>query len=324
MVATAGGADPAVQPKPRWRTPAFWVEWASLVGLIALVTVFALLDPVFISAGNVRAMLLASAILTILAVGQAFVIMAAGIDLSIASTMTFAAVLFGMAVTAGFGLALSMIVAVLAGAVVGVINGLLVAKGQITDFIVTLGTLSAASGAALILSDGRPITVIDAWLFELSAGGVSILPYTFMISVGVAVGAHIALTRTVFGTHLLATGGSREAAEATGVRTQRVKIASYMISAMLAGLAAILLVARVGSAEPAANTSFLLNSVAAVVLGGVSLFGGKGTIKGPVFGALLLTALANGLTLLGVSQFYQPLVVGIVVVLAAFLTRFES
>lgn len=308
----------------RLRQPSFWVEWASVLGLVVLVAIFTALDSRFLSSGNIKAMLLASAILTILAVGQSFVILTAGIDLSIASTMTFAAVAFGMAMTSGKGLFLSCLVAVLAGAAVGLVNGFLIAKGGITDFIVTLGALSAASGLALILSDGRPITVISAPLFELSAGGFGMIPYTFLIAIGVAVLAHVVLFSTPFGTHVLATGGSVDAAQATGVRTARIKMAVYLIAGVLAGLAAILLVARVGSAEPAANTTFLLNSVAAVVLGGVSLFGGKGSIKGPVFGALLLTALANGLTLLGVSQFYQPLAVGIVVVGAAFLTRFEK
>lgn len=308
----------------RLAQPSFWVEWASVIGLVVLVAIFTALDPRFLSAGNIKAMLLASAILTILAVGQAFVILTSGIDLSIASTMTFAAVAFGMAMTSGKGLFLSCLVAVAAGAAVGLVNGFLIAKGGITDFIVTLGALSAASGLALILSDGRPITVISAPLFKLSAGGFGMIPYTFLIAMAVAVLAHLILFSTRFGTHVLATGGSVDAAQATGVRTARIKMAVYLIAGLLAGLAAILLVARVGSAEPAANTTFLLNSVAAVVLGGVSLFGGKGSIKGPVFGALLLTALANGLTLLGVSQFYQPLAVGIVVVGAAFLTRFEK
>jgi ribose/xylose/arabinose/galactoside ABC-type transport system permease subunit len=122
---------------------------------------------------------------------------------------------------------------------------------------------------------------------------------------------------------VLATGGSPEASTAMGISTRRIKIAVYTVAGVLAGVGAILLVARIGAAEPAANTAFLLNSVAAVVLGGVSLFGGRGTIVGPVIGALLLTALVNGLTLLGVSQFYQPLAVGIVVVLAALMTRFQ-
>lgn len=304
-------------------TPSTLVEWASVIGLVVLAAVFTTLDPTFLSSGNVRAMLLASAILIILAVGQSFVILTAGIDLSIASTMTLAAVAFGMAMTSGKGLLVSCVASVVAGVAVGLINGLLVSKGRITDFIVTLGALSAASGAALVLSDGKPITVISAPLFKLSAGGVGLVPYTFMIALVVAVVAHLVLFSTRFGTHVLATGGSAEAAQATGVRTTRIKTAVYVISGALAGVAAILLVARVGSAEPAANTTFLLNSVAAVVLGGVSLFGGKGSIKGPFFGALLLTALANGLTLLGVSQFYQPIAIGVVVVGAAFLTRFE-
>jgi ribose transport system permease protein len=123
---------------------------------------------------------------------------------------------------------------------------------------------------------------------------------------------------------VLAAGGSKEAATATGISVGRIKVAVYSISGTLAGVGAILLVARIGASEPAANTSFLLNSVAAVVLGGVSLFGGRATIIGPVLGALLLTALANGLTLLGVSEFYQPIAVGAVVVLAALITRFQK
>ena len=128
-----------------------------------------------------------------------------------------------------------------------------------------------------------------------------------LVAAVVAIVAHIVLFHTRFGTHLLATGGDPEAARAMGINTDRVKIAAYTISGFLAGLASILLTARIGAAEPGANTTFLLNSVAAVVLGGVSLFGGRGNMIGPVVGALLLTALVNGLTLLGVSQFYQQL-----------------
>lgn len=305
------------------RDVGFWAEWAAVVGLVVLVVVFQLANPTFLSAGNVQSMLVAAAILIILTVGQTFVIATAGIDLSIASTMTLAAVTFGQTFARGWSLPLCFLAALAAGGTVGVINGLLIARGKITDFIVTLGTLSAASGAALILADGKPVTVINATLLRLSTGTVGILGYTFLIAVAVAVLAHITLFHTRFGTHVLAVGGSPEAATAMGISTRRIKIAVYTGAGVLAGLGAILLVARVGSAEPAANTSFLLNSVAAVVLGGVSLFGGRATILGPVIGALLLTALVNGLTLLGVSQYYQPLAVGIVVVLAALLSRFQ-
>lgn len=305
------------------RDVGFWAEWAALVGLVVLVIVFQLANPTFLSTGNIQAMLVAASILIILTVGQTFVIATAGIDLSIASTMTLAAVTFGQTFSRGWSLPLSFLAALAAGLAVGVVNGLLIARGKVTDFIVTLGTLSAAAGAALILADGKPVTVISAPLLKLSTGTIGIFGYPFLIAVAVAVLAHITLFHTRFGTHVLAAGGSPEAATAMGISTQRIKTAVYAVAGILAGLGAILLVARVGSAEPAANTSFLLNSVAAVVLGGVSLFGGRATILGPVIGALLLTALVNGLTLLGVSQYYQPLAVGIVVVLAALLTRFQ-
>lgn len=307
----------------RLKDVGFWAEWAALVGLVALVIIFQILNPTFLSSGNVRSMLIASAILVVLAVGQTFVVATGGIDLSVASIMTLAAVVFG-ATYSGWGLAGAMLAAIVTGLVAGLVNGVIIARGKITDFIVTLGMLSAASGAALVLADGKPVTVINTFLLRLSTGGLGIFGWTVVIAAVVAVIAHVMLFHTRFGTHLLATGGSAEAATATGISTARVKIAVYAISGLLAGLAAILLIARVGAAEPASNTSFLLNSVAAVVLGGVSLLGGRGTITGPVIGALLLTALTNGLTLLGVSQFYQPLAVGIVVVLAALLTRFQK
>jgi ribose transport system permease protein len=307
----------------RLRSLGFWAEWAALVGLVLLVVVFQVANPTFLSAGNVSSMLVAAAILIILAVGQTFVIATAGIDLSVASIMTFAAVVFGQTYTSGWGLAGSMVAAIVAGTLVGAINGVVIARGRITDFIVTLGALSAASGAALVLAGGKPVTIINPFLLQLSAGGLGIFGWSAIIAAVVAVIAHAVLFHTRFGTHVLATGGSPEAATATGISTARIKIAVYTISGLLAGLGAILLIARVGAAEPASNTSFLLNSVAAVVLGGVSLMGGRATIVGPVVGALLLTALTNGLTLLGVSQFYQPVAVGIVVVLAALLTRFQ-
>ncbi|MFY9918493.1 MAG: ABC transporter permease, partial [Mycobacterium sp.] len=272
--------------------------------------------------GNLTSMLTSSAILIVLAIGQTFVVATAGIDLSIASAMTLAAVMFGIVFDAG--LLAAVAAAVVTGLLVGLVNGVIIARGRITDFIVTLGMLSAASGMALIFADGKPKTIISAPLLKLSTGTVWIFGYSFLIAIAMAVIAHVVLFHTRFGTYVLATGGNSEAAAATGVSTARIKTAVYIIAGLTAGIAAILLVARVGAAEPASNTSFLLNSVAAVVLGGVSLFGGRATIAGPVVGALLLTGLVNGLTLLGVSQFYQPLSVGVVVVAAAFLTRFQK
>jgi ribose transport system permease protein len=301
-----------------------WPELASTLGLIVMAIFFAILNPGYLSEGNVSAILQASAILIVLTVGQTFVIATGGIDLAVASTMTLGAIVLGEFYAAGWNIWAAALAGFVAAAIVGIINGLVISKGGITDFIVTLGTLSAASGLALIIADGQKTTVVEPVLIKLSVNGIWIFSWSILIAIGLAVLGHVVLFHTRFGLHVLAIGGSAESSRSVGIRTWLVKTGVYVISAGLAGIAALLLVARVGAAEPAANTSFLLNSVAAVVLGGVSLFGGRATIAGPVIGALLLTALVNGLTRVGLSEFYQPLTVGIVVVLAAFITRFNK
>lgn len=302
----------------------FWAENAAPIGLVALVVVFGLLSPTFLTPGNIQSMLVAGAILIILAIAQAFVITTGGIDLSISATMTLGAVGFGLAFQAGWNFWLSVLVAFIAAGSIGIVNGFLIAKGKVTDFIATLGTLSVATGLALIMTNGKPVTVTSPELLMLTTGHIGIIGYPVLIAAAVGLIAGFVMFRTRFGLHVQAVGGSEEAAVANGINAAKVRIAVYLICALLAGLGAILMVARIGAAEPAINTSYLLNSIAAVVLGGVSLTGGRGKILGPILGALLLTALANGLTLLGVSPFYQPLAVGLVVVLAALLTRFQK
>jgi ribose/xylose/arabinose/galactoside ABC-type transport system permease subunit len=302
----------------------FWAENAAPIGLVVLVVVFSILSPTFLTLGNIQAMLVAAAILVILAVAQSFVITTGGIDLSISATMTIGAVGFGLAFQAGLSFWPCVLVAILASTVIGVVNGLLIAKGKVTDFIATLGTLGVATGAALILTDGKPISVFSPELLRLTTGKLGFIGYPFIVAAIVGVVAWFVMFRTRYGLHVQAVGGSEEAAVANGVKADRVRIAVYVWASALAGLAAILLVARIGAAEPAINTNYLLNSIAAVVLGGVALTGGRAKIVGPILGALLLTALTNGLTLLSVSQFYQPLAVGLVVVLAALLTRFQK
>jgi len=301
-----------------------WHELAAPVGLVLLVVVFSALNDSFLTVANIGALLTASAILILLAVGQSFVMATGGIDLSIASQVALGAVVLGLVYSTGAGILLAVIAGILTAALTGVINGLVIGKGRITDFIVTLGMMSAAQGAALIFSSGRPITVLDGGLLRFASGGIGPVSWAFLVALGVAVLAHLLLFHTRFGVHVLATGGNASSANEVGVRTQRIKFAVYAVMGLCCGLAAVLLVARVGSAEPAVNTTFLLNGIAAVVLGGVKLAGGRATILGPVTGAILLQALVNGLTLQGISQFYQPLAVGVVVVAAAFLVRFQK
>lgn len=322
MTATTTSQAPA-EPRLTLRT-APWAEWAAPIGLVLLIVVFQILDSSFLTSANIGSILGSGAILIVLTVGQTFTVATGGIDLSVASTMAFSAVMFGVAFGAGWPVLLCCVVALVAGLAFGLVQGLFVGYGKITDFIITLGGLSVASGLALVVSDGQPVTVVDGFMLRLATDGIGVVSWSVVVALVVAVLAHVVLFNTRFGTHVLAVGGAAESATAMGISAARIKTAVYTVSGLLAGIAAVLMVSRIGAAEPAANTQFLLNAVAAVVLGGVALVGGRATIIGPVCGALLLTGLTNGLTLLGVSQYYQPVATGVVVVAAALLSRFQK
>ena len=295
-----------------------WPEFSIVLALLALVVVFGALKPnVFLTWDNINSILVAAAVLVVLAIGQTFVVVTAGIDLSINATLIFAAVLFGLMFKHGHGVALGIIVSLLGGLTVGIINGLVITRGKVTDFIATLGMLSVATGLALLISNAQPVTVFNKFFTDLATGSIGPIRYLVLIALVVAVIAHIVLFHTRLGTHLLAVGGSREAADDMGINTARVKVIAYAVSGFLAGLGSIMVISRIGAAEPQAGTTLLLNSVAAVVLGGVSLFGGRGSIVGPVVGALILQTLINGLTISSVPVYWQPIAVGTVVVLSA-------
>ncbi|HJP74897.1 MAG TPA: ABC transporter permease [Pseudonocardiaceae bacterium] len=306
-----------------WRDPAFWSNNAVLFGLIVVVVVFAIMSPAFFTAGNISDLLVSAAILVVLATGQQFAIVVAGIDLSIGSNLPWAAALLGFGVTHGWSLPLSIILAIVGGTAVGVINGLVVTKLRINDFIVTLGTFGVMNGLALLLTDANSVPVNSGFLQGLALNSLGPIRYFWLVALAVAVIAFVVLFKTKFGTHLLATGGNRDAARSMGIKVDRVRIAAYTISGLLVGLAAVLLVARTGTADPSLQTDQLLSSIAAVVLGGSSLFGGRASIVGTVAGALLLTVLINGFTLLNISQYYQPIAVGLVVLMSAVLSRFQ-
>ena len=244
-----------------------------------------------------------------------------GIDLSVSSILTLGAVIFGICFTKELPVWVCMLGGMLAGMIAGIINGLIISVRKINDFIVTLGMLSIAAGTALVLSNGRPVQIINSGLANVAINEKFGVPYLMYIAFAIVVFSHFLLFHTRFGVHLLAVGGDPDSARAMGVSIVRIKVAVYGISGLLAGFAATLAIARIGAAEPAANTAILLNSVAVVVLGGVSLFGGRATIFGPFVATLLLQALSNGLTIIGVASYYQYISVGIVVILSASLVR---
>ena len=323
--AEAVGTQRGKNLKEKITDPFFWSDWLVVVAFVVVIALFGVIAPEsFLTLYNLNNILVAAAIPAIIAVGQTFTVATAGIDLSVSSTMTFGAVIFGLAFTNGWPIWQCALFSTLAGLLVGFINGFIIAKRKINDFIVTLGMLSVASGAALVLSDGRPRQIISEDLATLAIGEVANVPYLMFIALAIVLVAHFVLFNTRFGTHVLATGGDPDAARAMGIPIVKIKIAVYSISGALAGFAAMLTISRIGAAEPAANTAILLNSVAAVVLGGVSLFGGRGTILGPFVATLLLQSLTNGLTVIGVAAYYQYLSIGLVVILSAALVRTDK
>jgi ribose/xylose/arabinose/galactoside ABC-type transport system permease subunit len=322
MSSTAATTDRPRRDNPtieRLKSLEFWSEQAAIIGLLIAVVVFSILSSTFLTGANISDLLVSAAILVLLAIGQQFVVAVAGIDLSVGATLPLGACVIGLTVaTHGWSLGPGMAAAVVVCTAVGIVNGTIIAKVDVSDFIVTLGTFGVVNGLALISVDGTSVAVNSTFLQDLALNSF------VWICLVVAVVAHLAIFRTRFGLGLLATGGDRAAARSMGIRVDRRRIAAYAISGALAGLAAILLVARTGSADPALQTNLLLSSIAAVVLGGSSLFGGKASIVGTIAGALLLTALINGFTLLEISEYYQPIAVGLVVISAAVLSRFQG
>lgn len=295
-----------------------------MIGLIVIGTIFSVLTPYFLTWGNISDLLVSASILLVLATAQQFAIVTGGIDLSIAGNLPWAAVVFGLAYNGGLGMGVAIVAAIVAGTAVGVVNGLIIAKLKVNDFIATLGMLGVMNGVALIVSDGQSFSVSSPFLQSLALGSIGPVRYFYLIALLIAVGAHLVFTHTPFGMHVLATGGNRDAARNMGIPVDRMRIAVYVIDGALVGLAAVLLVARTGGSDPSLQTSELLTSIASVVLGGSSLFGGRAAILGTVAGALVLTTLLNGFTLLQVSEFYQPIAVGIVVIAAAVLSRLQK
>jgi ribose/xylose/arabinose/galactoside ABC-type transport system permease subunit len=220
-------------------------------------------------------------------------------------------------------LPLAIAIAVAGATAVGLVNGVLVGFLGMTDFIVTLGMLSLVSGATLLLTGGNTVSVTNAFLQDVALEGLGPVRWFWLIALLAALAVAGLLFRTRFGTHMLAVGGNAEGARGVGIPTARMRLYGYAGSGLLCGLAAVLLVARTGGADPSLQTTYLLGSIAAVVLGGASLFGGKASVLGCVSGAILLTSLVNGFTILGISQYYQPIAVGAVVLLAALVARYR-
>jgi ribose transport system permease protein len=289
-----------------------------LWGLIILCVVMTILSPFFLTFNNLFNVGTQIAVIAILALGQTFVIVSGGIDLSVGSVLGLAGIVFGWATAvANLPLPVALALGIGAGALAGLVNGLLITLGNLPPFIATLAMLSAASGLALVISDGQPLNPIPEPILSLGSGdlfGIVPLPVIVMLVMwAITIGV---LRSTYSGRSMYAIGGNEEAARLSGINVSRQKLIIYTLSGLFAGIAGILLTARLASADPQAGFTYELDAIAAVVIGGASLSGGVGNATGTLIGALILGVLRNGLNLLNVSAFWQQVIIGAVIALA--------
>jgi len=294
-----------------------------LLALLAVCLALSVASRDFLTVGNLFNVMRQVSINALIAFGMTLVILLGGIDLSVGSILALSSVLVAMLLKGGHDPARATLLGIAAGAFMGFLNGLVVAKGKVAPFIGTLGMVTMLRGFALVLSNGSPITGFSSDFFSVLGNGYVAgqipVPVVWMLAMFALF--WFTLRKTVFGRHVYATGGNAEAAKLSGVETDRIQILVYTISGAMAAMAGIILTSRLNSAQPTAGVGYELDAIAAVVLGGTSLSGGRGWISGTLIGALLIGVLNNGLNLLGVSSFYQQVIKGAVILLAVLLDR---
>lgn len=293
----------------------------TLLGLLIIVVVFSVLSPVFLTLPNIINVLQQSSINALIALGMTLVIISGGIDLSVGPTAALSAVIGATLMVSGVPVPLAIMASLGVGAMCGLFNGVLVAYAGLQPFIVTLGGLSLFRALSLIYTGGNPVFGIPPEFREISNGTLFGVPNPVVIVAGIALVLWVVLNKTPLGEYILAVGGNEEAARIAGVPVARTKVATFMISGVLASIAALILVGRLGAAEPTMGNLWELDAIAAAAIGGASLMGGKGSMTGTVIGAIILGALRNGLTLMNVQAFYQLLATGIIIIVAMLIDR---
>ncbi len=291
-------------------------QFGTFLGLIFLCLILWILTPYFLTVSNLLNILEQSSINAIIAVGMTFVIITAGIDLSVGSILAFSGVVLATVLKADIPLPIAILTGLAVGSLCGLINGVLVSFGKLPPFIVTLGMMSIARGAALVFTDGRPVSGFENSFRWLATGKILYIPLPLIIMFLVYAVCHVMLTRTRFGRYTYAIGGNEEATHLSGVNVRFHKTMVYAMSGLTSAVAAILLTARLNSAQPIAGIMYELDAIAATVIGGTSLMGGEGTLVGTFIGALIMGVLRNGLNLLGVSSFLQQIIIGTVIIAA--------
>lgn len=304
----------------KWFSKAWLIEQKSLIALLFLVVVVSFLNPNFFTVDNILNILRQTSVNAIIAVGMTLVILTAGIDLSVGSVLALCGAFAASLIALEVPVMVAVPTALLAGAALGGISGIIIAKGKVQAFIATLVTMTLLRGVTMVYTDGRPISTgftdtadAFAWFGTGYALGIPV-PVWMMVVVFAA--AWYLLNHTRFGRYIYAMGGNESAARLSGINVDRVKIGVYAICGLLSALAGIIVTSRLSSAQPTAGMGYELDAIAAVVLGGTSLMGGKGRIMGTLIGALIIGFLNNALNLLDVASYYQMIAKAVVILLA--------
>ena len=319
MSATSSPPPRAATGLRRARAADYARQFGTLAGLFGLGLVLTILTPHFLTVSNLLNIAQQASINAIIAVGLTFVIISGGIDLSVGSMVAFSGVVMASLLQREIAWPVAILGGLATGLAAGLVNGVLITFGRLPPFIATLGMMSVARGGALLFTDGRPISGFAESFRWLATGEIGFIPVPIVIMAVVYAIAHFALRRTPFGRYLYAIGGNEEAALLSGVPVRLHKTAVYGVCGLLSALAAVVLTARLNSAQPIAGINYELDAIAATVIGGTSLMGGQGSVFGTLIGALIMGVLRNGLNLLGVSSFVQQLVIGVVIILAVLM-----
>jgi len=288
---------------------------------LLLCIVLSLLSDRFLTLSNIVNVLRQSTINGIISVGMAYVILTAGIDLSVGSVLALCTVVAADLLQKGVPVPLAVIAGLGLGAGLGLVNGLIITKARVPPFVTTLGMMTVARGLALTYTQGRPITGLPEGFRFMGTGSLGPIPMPIVIAGLAFILGYVLLTRTRVGEYIFALGNNPVAARYAGIATDRYIMFVYAVAGLLAALAGMILVARLNSAQPTAGLGYEFDAIAAVVVGGTSFAGGEGGLGGTLLGALVIAVLNNGLNLLNVSSFYQPVVTGVVIALALLLYR---
>lgn len=294
-------------------------QMALLLSLIGLCIISTIISPVFLSVNNLMNVLRTASLTAICAMGYMFVILLGEMDLSVGSMQAVVGIVSVMILNFTKNVPAALLGGIITGAVLGCINGLLVTKAGINSLIASLGTMAILRGSAYIITNGISIQANIPGFEILGTGYIGPFPIPFLIAVVIFAALYFVLNKTVFGRNIYAVGGNNSAARLCGINVGRIKMAAYIIVGVLTALSGYILACRLNSAQPNAGDGFEFQVISAVVLGGVSLSGGKGNLTGAVIGVLILSVLSNVLVLAGVSSFYQEVSRGIVILLAVYI-----